>query len=115
MATRDFNFVVLSGRLVENPEVKAYQKDGKENYISKFRIAVNESEKNVSFFSVTVFNRIGGFLEKGQKVVLKGRLNQSSFKTKEGKNASSIEIIADEVQIGNKAQQGDAAEEEAPF
>jgi single stranded DNA-binding protein len=117
---RDFNFVILSGRLVENPEVKAYQgKDKKDSFITKFRLAVNESEKNTNFFNVTVFNRVGGFLEKGQKVVIKGRLSQNNFKTKEGKNASTVEIIADEVQIGNKAQQGEeteeVAEEKTPF
>lgn len=61
----------------------------------------NEWEEQVSFFDVTCWTdlaeNVTESLEKGDRVVVTGRLDQRTWETGEGEKRSKVEIVADEV------------------
>jgi single-strand DNA-binding protein len=61
----------------------------------------NEWEEQVSFFDVTVWQQmaenVAETITKGTRVVVSGRLQQSSWQTQDGDKRTKVEIVADEV------------------
>jgi single-strand DNA-binding protein len=97
------NCVAVSGRIVDTPEVKEFKdKKGKGRFVSYFRIANSVSKDNANFFEVVCFNSVGKHLNKGQEVVVHGRLEQNRFE-KDGKKYSRVQIIASELVMGKEA------------
>jgi single-strand DNA-binding protein len=58
-------------------------------------------EEQVSFFDVTAWGSLGenaaGSLNKGNRVIVTGRLQQRSYETQQGEKRSVVEIVADEI------------------
>lgn len=119
----DTNTVTLCGHLTRDPEMKNLQ-SGKS--VCNFTIAVQCGE-DAGFFNVTVWERlaenVNKFCSKGSQVIVSGRLQQRSFKDKEGNKRNVIEVSATGVQfIGKKSEKKDDAllhenepAEEIPF
>lgn len=93
------NKVILIGRLVADPEIFR-----KTTTFARCRIAVErqykrEGQPESDFFSLICFGTIATFAEKylvkGRKIAVEGRLQSSSYTTKEGAKASSVDIIVD--------------------
>ncbi len=100
------NRVFLIGRCVADPEL---QHTNGGNPFTRFRIAVNRPYKDkkgnwqeeVLFIDVVVWgeaaDRAVTRLNKGSRVLVEGRLVQSSWETESGEKRSKIEVRADRV------------------
>lgn len=107
----EINLVMLSGRLTRDPEISKSDK-----YTNcKFGIAVNrrfkaksgEWQDDTSFFNVIVWGdaaeRLATRLKKGYAVVVEGKLKSNSWE-KDGKKFSSVDVVANRVQVITKAE-----------
>lgn len=98
------NHVLLTGRLVKDPELK-YSQTGKA--FSKFTIAVNRefNREEVDFINCTAWEntaeRIAEYLKKGRKIVLHGRLRVNSYE-QDGETRWSTEVAVDRFEFADK-------------
>lgn len=99
------NNVTVVGNVVRDPALKYTTSN---LAILELSVAVNERVKkdgeytNVpSFFDVTAFGdlaeQVASSIEKGDRVVVSGKLKQSSWETQEGQKRSKVGITADDV------------------
>ena len=105
----DINSVVVVGRVVERPVIK-YSASG--TAVSTIRIANNVymgsgKDEKVNWLKVTVFGKTAEncekYLDKGNQIVVSGRLDWSSWENKDGQKRSDVKIIGNTVQfIGKK-------------
>lgn len=122
-----FNKVILLGNLTRDPEVR-YTPNG--TAVASFAIAVNrrykqgdETKDEVSYIDIVVFGRqaeaCGQYLNKGDGILVDGRLQQRRWDDKEtGQKRSKIEVVAQSVNFmpkrsGAGAQAGAAQAEPA--
>jgi single-strand DNA-binding protein len=98
--------VSLLGNLGADPEVRYSQKGAA---ITAFRVAVNqvrtgpdgERQENTEWFRVRASGRQGDFaqrLQKGQRVLVIGRLDISHYTSREGEARVGFDVWADDVQ-----------------
>jgi single-strand DNA-binding protein len=95
------NVVILMGRLTKDPEVR-YTADGKP--VGKYTLAVErryrKDEQTADFLNCTVFNKGAEFaekyLQKGTRVIVRGRIQTGSYKNKEGQKIYTTDIIVEE-------------------
>ena len=103
----NFNLSIIEGGVVKTPELR-YTNDGLA--VCKFSIAnasysYKNGEKNkfVSYFSITSFGKLAeicsGYLVRGSKVMVTGKLKQNRWENKEGIHKTSIELIAQDVKM----------------
>lgn len=102
---RNFNKVMLHGRLTSDPEIRA-AKTG--NNVTTFSIATNRDWKNkegevishTDFHRVVAFGKlgeiVGTYLKKGRAVLVSGRLNNSSYIAKDGNKKYSTEVVLED-------------------
>ncbi len=99
------NSVTLVGNVTKDPELR-YTTGGRG--VASFGLAVNrryqvngEWQEQVSFFNVVAWGDLGenaaASLNKGNRVIVTGRLEQRSYETREGEKRSVTEVIADEL------------------
>ena len=99
--------VVLVGNCTRDPELR-FTASGQA--VAAFGLAVNrrwqnrqtnEWEEQVSFFDVTCWQQmaenVAETITKGTRVLVSGRLQQSSWQTQDGDKRTKVEIVADEV------------------
>lgn len=91
--------VSVAGNLTRDPELR-FTAGGQA--VCSFGIAVNRGkDKPGEFFDVTVWEQQGEnvseSLEKGDRVIVTGRLSQRSWETDDGSKRSKVEIVAYEV------------------
>jgi single-strand DNA-binding protein len=115
------NSVIVIGRLVADPELK-YAGD---NPVCTIRLAVDrdykkEGQPTADFFDVVGWKATAEFMSKyfvkGQMIAVDGRLQSRTWKDKEDKTRTTIEIIAEKVSFcGDKAirEAGDAKRPQA--
>lgn len=115
------NKVILLGRLTKDVDVVVSKTANGEKEIQKFSLAVNtgrDTEGNpvASFFDCVAFdNNAVPYLNKGDRTVVTGRLNQRKYENKEGKTISVIEILVDSVELLEaKREDVEFGEEEEP-
>ena len=116
----DVNVVVLSGRLVANPELR-YTPKG--TAVASLRLASNrfyrdrsqpESElKKVNLFiTASVFGktaeRVSNFKKKGDPLLVRGRLELNEWKGEDGKPRQTYRLFAEDVTFMPRARKGDA-------
>lgn len=81
------NKVILSGRLVADPETKYFSKD-------------NEEHDSADFVRCVCFGARASFCEKylnkGMKILVSGYLHTGSFKDKDGKTVYTTDVYVDE-------------------
>ena len=105
------NRVVLIGRLTADPEELKYTPSGVP--VTTLRIAVNRVTKNdqneyeTDFFNVTAWRRTAEFacnyLGKGRLISVDGRLQTRSWVDQtSGQKRTSYEIVADNIERGNR-------------
>jgi single-strand DNA-binding protein len=110
-----YNKVILIGNLTKDPEVR-YTPSG--TPVANFSLAVNrkykqgeELKEEVCYIDIVVFGKqaenCGQYLNKGQSVVVDGRLQQRRWETDDGQKRSKHEVVAQEVRFMPK--RGDAA------
>lgn len=102
----NFNFSIVEGNLVKDPEVKMVTNG---NALCKFRIGSNRTRINKEgekveesgFFDVTTWAKLaeicGKYLKKGSKVLVSGILKQDQWVTDDGQTRSRIYIEGREV------------------
>jgi single-strand DNA-binding protein len=106
------NKVILVGFLGESPELK-FSQQGKP--VCTFSLAVNERWKDpagaprqrVEWFQIVCFARLaevcGEYLSTGRHVYLEGRLQTRKWKGPEGDQRTTIEVVANQMQILDRA------------
>jgi len=110
-----YNKVILIGNLTKDPEVR-YTPSG--TPVANFRLAVNHKYKQgedlkeeVCFIDIVVFGKqaenCGQYLNKGQSVIVDGRLQERRWETEDGQKRSKHEVVAQAVRFMSK--RGDAA------
>lgn len=103
------NKATITGNITRDPELR--QTQGGTSVLT-IGVAVNDRRKNQqtgewedypNFIDCKLFgNRATGVaphLEKGMKVAIEGKLNQSRWQADDGTNRSKIEIIVDEIEF----------------
>jgi len=102
------NKVFLIGNLTRDPELR-YTPQG--TAVTNLGIAVNrffkdktgQKQQDTCFLTVVVWGQMAEvcnqYLQKGRQVCVEGRLQSRSWKDNEGKNRSTIEVRADNVQF----------------
>lgn len=99
------NNITVVGNLTRDPELR-FTNTGMA--VATCGLAVNYRrqkqghwEEEVSFFDVTAFGEMGEnaaeSLNKGNRVIVTGRLQQRSWETQDGDKRSKVEIVADEI------------------
>ncbi len=106
------NKVILIGFLGEAPELK-FSSQGKP--IGTFSLAVNERWKDpegarrerVEWFQIVCFGRLaevcGQYLDRGRHVYIEGRLQTRKWAGREGEKRTTIEVVANQMQILDRA------------
>jgi single-strand DNA-binding protein len=116
MATRGVNKVILIGNLGADPEVRYMPSGGA---VTSLRIATSESWKDqqtgqqqerTEWHQVVFFRRLaeiaGEYLKKGSKVYIEGSLRTRKWQDKNGQDRYTTEIIANEMQMLDRAGTG---------
>lgn len=109
------NKATITGNITRDPELRQTQGGTSVLTIS---VAVNDRRKNQqtgewedypNYIDCTIFgNRATGVaphLQKGMKVAIEGKLNQSRWQAEDGTNRSKIEIIVDEIEFMSRQKQ----------
>ena len=107
------NKAYLIGNLTRDPELKSLPTGNK---VTQFSIATNRvyklengtKQESTEYHNITVFGRqaetCAQYLKKGQSVLVEGRIQTRSWDDKEtSKKMYRTEIVAENVQFGNKA------------
>lgn len=95
------NRTVLIGRLTRDPELRNTT-TGKQ--VANFSIAVDDrfDKEKTNFFNIVCWGQTADFvskyLSKGRLVAVDGRLQQRKYKTNEGHERDTVEVVADNVQ-----------------
>lgn len=105
------NKVQLIGNLGTEPEVLTLESGKK---LAKFSIATNETYKNAQgekvtdtqWHNVIAWNKtaeiIENYLQKGNEVILNGKLVSRSYETKEGEKRYITEVVCNEILMLSK-------------
>lgn len=120
MAASNINRVIITGNLTRDPELRSLSSG---TSVCELRVACNGSRKDrqsgqwvdkPNYFDVTVWGKsadnAGEHLEKGQAVVVDGRLEWREWTDNDDNKRQSVEIMADSIQYGAKSN-GSASEE----
>lgn len=97
--------VTLVGNLTRDPELR-FTPGGQAK--ANFGLAVsrryqvnNEWQEQTSFFNVVAWSGLAenaaASLNKGNRIIVTGRLEQRSYETQQGEKRSVVEVIADEI------------------
>ena len=131
----ELNFIIVSGRLTRDPDIRMTQKG---STVCSFSIAnnrsymdpsTNEWKEEVSYISATAFgslaDRLKEKIKKGTPVIVEGRLVMNEFTGKDGQQRRDLRINASRVQIvpSGATQEANAsteaetevAEDDVPF
>lgn len=107
------NSVAISGNIGKDPELRA---SASGTSILSFSVAVNERIKKgdewtdyTNWVDVVVFGKraesLGNILTKGMKVAVAGKLRYSQWE-RDGQKRSKLEVIADDVDLMQRREQG---------
>ena len=106
------NMVVLVGRLVADPAVSVFGKDGVEKKVARYRLAVDRVGKgqDADFIPCVVFGKgaefVEKYLKKGSKVIVSGRIQSSSYTDKDGNKVFSVEVNVDKHEFAESKRDG---------
>lgn len=101
------NKFIALGNLTRDPESRE-TKSGKN--VTNFSIAINNKVNDtVTYIDVETWNKSADnckrFLSKGRRVLVEGRLQLNTWKSKSGENRSKIYCVADSVTFLSKSDQ----------
>lgn len=107
------NKVILVGRLTRDPEIRTTPAG---QTVATIGLATSDrwNDKNgqkqerTEFHRVVLWGRIaeiaGQYLTKGQEAYFEGRLQTQTFTGKDGVERKTVEIVAESMQLGSRAQ-----------
>ena len=105
------NKVFLSGNLTRDTEVR-YSQSGKA--FAKMGIAVRRpysKENVVDFFNLTAFGKTaefcGRYMTKGQRALVEGTLQTSTYENKDGVKVNSFDILVDNIEFAGSKPSGE--------
>src|SRR5713226_387762 len=102
------NKIMLIGNLGRDPELQVTP-DG--TPVTKFSLAVNrvtktssgERKEETEWFNIVAWRQLAEtcekYLHKGSKVYIEGRLSQRKFTDREGVQRTSVEVIANDMEM----------------
>ncbi|MBI5198904.1 MAG: single-stranded DNA-binding protein [Nitrospirae bacterium] len=107
-----FNKVIMAGNLTKDPEMR-YIPSG--TPVASFPIAVNhrykqgdELKDDVTFIDIVVFGKqaesCSQYLNKGDGVLVEGRLQQRRWESEDGQKRSKYEVVAQNVRFMPKGR-----------
>ena len=97
------NKVILQGRLTEHPELRFTKTD---KALTTFSVAVEDNrksgdERTVNFFKIQAWGASAEFIckyfEKGQQIIIDGRLRTSTYTDKDGNNRKNVYVVVEGV------------------
>ncbi len=102
-----YNKVFIIGNLTRDPELR-YTTSGIP--VARFTVAVNRPKKKdsgekgeVDFIPVVAWRRLaevcGEYLKKGNPVAIEGKLSIRAYQAKTGEKKTSVEVVADGMQM----------------
>ena len=116
------NKVVLQGRLTAIPELMHTKTD---KAVVHFSIAVEDGrsvndEREVNFINCEAWNKTAEFIckyfEKGQQIIIDGRLKTSTFTDKDGNNRKNVYVVVEGVNFcGAKSSEAQEKDIENTF
>lgn len=91
------NQAIICGRLVRDPEIR-YTNGEEAKAVAKYTIAVDRmKDKEADFISCVAFGKSAEFAEKyfrkGQRVLISGRIQTSSYTNKDGQKVYTTDIL----------------------
>ena len=104
----NINRVVLTGNLTREPELR---RTATGMAILDFGLAVNDRRKDengewtdyANFFDCTMFGTraesVSGYLNKGNKVGIEGKLHYGTWTDKKGNKRSKVSVTVDEIEL----------------
>ncbi len=107
------NQVIIVGNLTRDPELKALPSGSK---VANLSMATNrtwkdqngEKKEAVEYHYVVVFGRqaetCAQYLQKGQQVLVRGRLQTRSWEADDGSKRYKTEIVSENVQFGKRPE-----------
>lgn len=120
----DLNYVILAGRVVTDPEIRAI---GSGRYVTRFRLANNrrykvssgEYKNETLFIDVVVWDRQAEYVKqhckKGRPLIVEGRLRFDEWESRiDGLRRSKLEIVAQRVSLLDFLPSEQGAEEIPP-
>ena len=102
------NKIMLIGNLGRDPELQVTS-DG--TPVTKFSLAVNrntktstgERKEETEWFNIVAWRQLAEicerYLHKGSKIYIEGRLTQRKYTDREGVQRTSVEVIANEMEM----------------
>ena len=110
------NSVIMTGRMVADPELRTTQSDIK---VTSFRMAVTRNYKvndeyPSDFFTVVAWRNTAEFVakhfKKGDGLTVQGRAEVRKYTDKDGNKRSAVDIIAENVYFGDSKKDGETSE-----
>lgn len=107
----------MSGRLTKDPELRYTTNN---TAVTTFSLAVDRRDENktTDFFNCIAWQKTGEliskYVKKGDKITIRGRLQNRSWEDKEGSKHSVTETIVDEVEFQPKSESAKPAQMEKP-
>ena len=113
------NQAILLGNLASDTNLRMSEKSGKA--VCTFRIAVNTGwgeNQQTSFLHIVTFGKLAEncnkWLEKGRKVLVRGRIVTDSYTGQDGQKRYTTDIWADEVEFLSRGESSGAPKADAP-
>lgn len=109
------NKVILSGRLVRDPEIR-YSQAENSMAIARFTLAVNnpfkkDGENNCDFINCITFGKTAEFIEKychqGTKLIVEGRWQTGSYTNKDGVKVYTNDCVVTQCEFAESKNQQD--------
>ena len=116
------NTVTLMGRLTRDPDMRHTQ-GATPMDIARFSVAIDRRKKTgeqpqTDFIPCVAFNKTAEiaakYLHKGNRVLVRGRLQSNSYQGSDGKNHTSYEVAIDELEFIERANANAEAPATAP-
>ena len=115
------NKVILMGRLTKDPDVRYGGKDNT-TAIALFSIAVDrkfkqaDGERMTDFFNVVAYGKqaevVEKYMKKGNRILVTGRIENSTYIRKDGNQVTSPQIIVEELDFVESKNSGHPATEQ---
>lgn len=106
------NKVIVSGRLVRDPEISVVSNGEKR---CAFTLAVRKNAEEANFINCTAWRvnaeRMEKYAKKGKLVAVIGSLENRSFTTKEGAKRNITEVVVNEIEfLDNKSDASESSQ-----
>jgi single-strand DNA-binding protein len=101
------NVVVLTGRMVADPELKSTNNG---TSVCSFKIAVDRrykagDEKQADFINIVAWRSsaefVSKYFKKGQAIAVEGSIQTRNYQDKDGNNRTAFEVVASNVQFAD--------------